>query len=458
MRNFVIMPFILLLFLNQVNAQPGAQWRGPERNGKYPDAGLMKTWPEEGPELLFSTSDIGKGYSSAVFDNGVYYVTGMKDTLDYLTAIDGDGHIKWQVPYGLSWEDSFPDTRSTPAVEGDRIYVISGMGELACVNTSGEIVWKVDVDGEFAAKLHIWGVSESPLIVDDMVLCTPVGEKASMVALNKYDGSLIWSANPVRGRRSYASPILYEYNDISLILAMSTTDLFAVDPENGNVEWSFHYSQLMLEDEDAEEEEEEEEMEEEEEEEEEELEEEGEDEEDAEEDEEEDEEEDPDFGLIFTNTPYFYKDEIFLTAGYDMTAAMLELAPDGKSVSLKYTDRTFDNHFHGMVLVDGYLYGSNWYNNSQGRWVCMKWSTGEIKYVDQWKTKGNILFADGLLYVYEERGTVGLVKPDKNGFDVISSFRISEGKGPHWAHLSIYDGKLLVRHGEVVMVYNIKDE
>ena len=128
--------FVLLLSLNQVNAQTMAQWRGPERNGIYPEAGLMKVWPEKGPELLFSTSDIGKGYSTAVFDNGVFYVTGMKDTLDYLTAIDEDGSMKWQVSYGLSWEDSFPDTRCTPTVEGDHIYVISGMGEVVCITNS----------------------------------------------------------------------------------------------------------------------------------------------------------------------------------------------------------------------------------------------------------------------------------------------------------------------------------
>jgi outer membrane protein assembly factor BamB len=358
---------------------------------------LLKAWPEKGPELLFSTAEIGKGYSAAVWVKGVLYVTGMIDTLDYLTAIGEDGAIIWQVPFGRSWEDSFPDTRCTPTVDGDRIYVISGMGEVACVSTSGDILWKVDVDETFEAKWHLWGVAESPLVIDNMVICTPVGEKASLVALNKHDGSLVWSADPVRGRRSYVSPTLYEYNGISLILAKSSTDLFAVDPANGNVEWSYHYSLLMPE------------------------------------------------------------DEIFINAGYDMTAAMLTLAPDGKSVSLKYTDHTFDNHFHGVVLVDGYLDGSNWFNNSQGRWVCMKWSTGEIKYVDEWKTKGNILYADGLLYVYEEKGTVGLVNPDKDGFEVISSFRVREGKGPHWAHMSIYDGKLLVRHGEVVMVYDIRD-
>ncbi len=290
-----------------------------------------------------------------------------------------------------------------------------------------------------------------------MIICSPVGEKASLVALNKHDGSLIWSAKPVRGRRSYVSPILYEFNGIRLILAMSSTDLFAVNPENGNVEWSYDYAQLMSE------EEEEEEYEEDEDEEYEEDEEEGdefaeEDEEEEYEDEEEEYEEDEDEGLIFTNTPVYHEDEIFITAGYNMPAAMLKLAPGGKSFSVKFVDHTFDNHFHGVVLVDGYLFGSNWYNNSKGRWVCMKWSTGEIKYVDAWKTKGNILYADGLLYVYEERGTVGLVKPDKNGFDVISSFRAPYGKGPHWAHLSIYDGKLIVRHGDVVMVYNIRDD
>jgi outer membrane protein assembly factor BamB len=447
MRSLLVISIALMSFVNQVSAQNVAQWRGPQRNGIYPDTELLKTWPETGPELLFSTSDIGKGYSTAVMDNGVLYVTGMKDTLDYLTAIDEDGNIKWQVPYGLSWEDSFPDARCTPTVEGDRIYVISGMGEVACFSTSGKQIWKSDVDSDFEANLHIWGVSESPLLIGDMIICTPVGNKASMVALNKFDGSLIWAAQPVQGQRSYASAVPYEYKDISLILAMSTTDLFAVNPENGNVEWSFGLAQIMPEEDEGEDEEGELEEDEEEEDEEGEL----------EEEDEEDEEEEEVEGWIITNTPVYYKDEIFVTNGYDLPAVMLKLAEDGKSCSVKFIDHTFDNHHHGVVLVDGYLYGSNWYNNSRGRWVCMKWSTGEIKYVEEWNSKGNILAAEGLLYVYEEKGNVGLVKPDNKGFDVISSFRVREGKGQHWAHPSIYDKKLLVRHGEVVMVYDIGD-
>lgn len=418
-----------------IHAQPRAQWRGPERNGIFPETELLKEWPASGPEKIFSVSGIGKGYSSAVLADDVYYVTGLKDKMDHLTAINQEGEIQWQEIYGTGWPDSFQDTRCTPTVDEDRIYVISGTGEAACYTKDGTRLWRVNVDSIYESKWHIWGVSESPLIVDNMMLCTPIGESAAMVALDKYDGSIIWASEPVFGKRSYVSPILFEYKDTRLILAKSSINLFAVDPLTGEIPWSFDYASLELEFDEGETDTEEEESE-----------------------DEEEEEEDIEMGWIMTNTPVFHKDEIFITAGYDLPAAKLKLSPDHDSVKLLFTDRTFDTHHHGVVLVDGYLYGSNWYNNKQGRWICMDWTTGEIKYVDQWNTKGNIQYADGLLYVYEDRGTVGLVKPSPDGFEVISSFSISEGRGPHWAHLGIYDGKLLVRHGEVLMVYDIKQK
>jgi hypothetical protein len=161
-------------------------------------------------------------------------------------------------------------------------------------------------------------------------------------------------------------------------------------------------------------------------------------------------------GLIWTNTPVFKDNTIFLTMGYDYPAVMLEMDSTGTSVSEKFVDHTFDNHHHGVILHDGYLYGSNWFDNKRGRWICMNWDTGEIKYVADWDTKGSIVMADGLLYCYNERGNVGLVKPDPDGFEVISQFKIREGAGPHWAHPFIANGKLYIRHGDVLMVYNIK--
>jgi hypothetical protein len=157
------------------------------------------------------------------------------------------------------------------------------------------------------------------------------------------------------------------------------------------------------------------------------------------------------------NTPIFKNDEIYITGGYDLPSVMLKLAPDGKSVTEKWVDSTLDNHHHGVVQVDGYIYGSNWLNNNLGNWVCLNWDTGEVKYESNWISKGNIIYADGMLYLYEEKsGYVGLVKADPEKFEVISSFKVTEGEGQHWAHPAIFDGNLYIRHGDVLLIYNIK--
>ncbi len=389
------------------------QWRGDNRDGIFNDSLLLKEWPENGPELLLEVEGIGKGWSSVIFVDGHYYATGMIDTMDYLSAITTDGQVKWQVPFGRSWNKTFPDTRSTPTIEENRIYVQSGTGRVACINKeNGEEVWAVEVDKEFEGEYHVWGNSETPLIVDDKIICSPGGNKTSIVALNKMTGKLVWQTKPMGGSRAYASATIYEYKGFRYILATTATHLLAILPENGEIVWSYKYFDK--------------------------------------------EKWTYQPGLIWTNTPTFNEDEIFLSKGYDYHAVMLKMDSTGTSVSEKFIDHTLDNHHHGLVLFDGHLYGSNWLNNKKGKWVCMKWNTGEIKYVEHWDTKGAIVFADGMFYCYNERGNVGLVKPGTDKFDIVSEFKISKGSGPHWAHPFIADGKLIIRHGDFFMVYNIK--
>jgi outer membrane protein assembly factor BamB len=365
--------------------------------------------------------NLGKGYSSPIVVNGTIYITGMKDTLDYLTVLDYTGKIKWQVPYGHSWVKSFPETRSSPTIDGDRIYVLSGIGELSCLNAAdGKVIWRVNVDNDYGPGIpgkepywHLWGVAESPLIVDNMVICSPGGEKTSIVALDKMNGKEIWRTEPVGGPRCYISPTIYEYGKFRFILAATGTHLLAVIPETGRIAWSYKYWSADKWDQD---------------------------------------------GLIWANTPIWYKDEIFISMGYDYRAVMLKMNADGTGVTEKYSSTVLDNHHHGVVLVDGYVYGSNWINNGKGNWVCMDWDTGQIKWETQWENKGDIIFADGLLYLYEEKqGNVGLVKPNPEKFDLVSSFKVTDGTGPHWAFPFIDNGKLYIRHGEVLMVYNIKN-
>jgi outer membrane protein assembly factor BamB len=404
---------LLLLIVLSIYSQPVAHWRGPNGDGKFPETGLLKQWPANGPELLFSVEGIGKGYSSVVATDKYMYVTGMIDTLDYLTCITPEGQIKWQVPYGRSWAQSFPDTRGSATVQDDRVYVISGTGQLVCLNAeTGVINWSVNVDKDYESEWHIWGVSESPLIVDDKVICSPGGKKTSIVAFDKMTGKLIWKSESVGGPRCYLSPILYEYGNIRYILAATGTNLIALVPETGKVAWTYRYHDPQKWDQP---------------------------------------------GLIWANTPVYKGRDIFITMGYDYYSVMLEMNPEGTAVTEKYREMDLDNHHHGVIQLGDYVYGSNWINNNKGEWVCMDWNTGEIKYKTTWFTKGSMVFADGLLYVYEEKsGNVGLVKPNSAGFDVVSSFKVDKGEGPHWSHPFIANGKLYLRHGNVMMVYQIK--
>ncbi len=412
MKFLILIISVIILVPFSVNAQI-SQFRGPERNGKFPDKDLLKEWPKNGPELLLEVDSLGKGYSSVIANDQYIFVTGMIDTMDYLTCIDYKGVEKWKVAYGQSWKKSFPNSRCSPTIKDNRIYVTSGIGQLVCLNAeSGEIIWKKNVDLDYSGEWHVWGVSESPLIVDDKVICSPGGNETSIVAFNKMTGEEIWKTKSVGGKRAYSSPTIYEYNGIRYILANTANELMAIRPKNGEIVWSYNYFNAGNYTRSP--------------------------------------------NLVFTNTPLWKEDQIFLSKGYDFPAVMLKLDSLGTSVSEKFIDHTLDNHHQGLVEVDGFIYASNWDGNRNEKWVCMNWDTGEIKYVHEWKNKGSIIYADGMLYCYEEKsGNIGLVKADPDGFKLISSFQFKKGDGPHWAHPFIHNGKLFLRHGSVMQVYNI---
>jgi len=398
-----------------INAQI-YQFRGPDRDGKFPESNLLKEWPEGGPELLLEFEGIGEGYSSVISNGKYIYASGKIGSMDHLTCIDFEGNQKWQVVYGRSWDQSFPNTRSTPTIEGDRIYIVSGIGELVCLNAeSGIINWKINVDSVYQADWHNWGVAESPLIVDDKVICSPAGPVTNLVAFNKMTGEEIWKTTGNNGQRSYVSPILRTFNGREYILGTSASDLFIVDPENGEIKTSFKYF-------------------------------------------------DPELwkwqpkGMIWANSPIVKGNMIFISIGYDYPARMLRINDEVNSIEEVYTSDLLDNHHHGLIELDGYLYGSYWVHNNAGNWACLEWNTGKVMYDEPWHSKGEMVYADGMLYVYVEKdGMVGLVKPDPSGFDVVSSFKIDKGNGPHWSHPYIFDGKMFLRHGDVLMVYSLRD-
>jgi len=408
---FVILCF---LFVSVTNAQI-YQFRGPNRDGKFPETNLLKEWPEGGPELLLEFEGIGEGYSSVITNGKYIYASGKIGDMDHLTCIDFNGQQKWQVAYGKSWDQAYPNTRSTPTIEGDRIYIVSGVGELVCLNAeTGDINWKINVDREYKVDWHNWGVAESPLIVDDKVICSPASALATFVAFDKMTGKVIWKSPGTEGQRSYVSPILRKFNGKDYILGASASDLYIVDPETGALKASYKYFNPSMWKWQPK-------------------------------------------GMIWANSPVVKGNMIFLSIGYDYPAKMLRVNDDVTSIEEVWTSTLLDNHHHGLIELDGYLYGSYWITNGSGAWACLDWNTGKVMYDEQWNSKGEMVYADGMLYVYvERRGNVGLVKPDPSGFKVVSSFQIDKGTGPHWSHPYLFDGKMFMRHGNVLMVYSLR--
>ena len=404
---------MLVGIVTSVQAQEqDAQWRGADRDGKYKDTGLLKQWPEEGPDLLLKKEGLGNGFSTPIIYKGDIYISGRRDSVDVLTRLDISGEIKWETIYGKAWDKSFPETRSTPTIEDGRAYIMGGLGTIVCLDTgTGEIIWSVNTHEDYKGEFHRWGMAESLLLTEDAVISSPVGEMTAVVALNKTNGSLIWKTESFGGARSYVSPMLIEHNGTPMILVTTSNDIMAVSPENGEVFWSID---LVT-----------------------------------------------DYGYREgrrnnTNTPLFHNGEIFTTSGYDADGVMLKLSDDGKSAEMKWHNGALDVHHGGLVLLNGYMYGANWVNNGNGNWVCQEWDTGKVMWEEEWHNKGSIIYADGLLYIFEEKqGHVGLVEPSVEGFKLISSFLPDGGSGPWWAHMSIYDKKLFIRHGTVLFVYEI---
>lgn len=406
---------LMLLSLQVVVVEgQSSQWRGAARDGKYADTGLLKEWPKKGPELILQKEGLGNGYSTPILYNRNVYISGRRDSLDVITKLDMKGDIIWETIYGHSWNKSFQEARSTPTIENGKLYIMGGLGTVVCIDTeSGKIIWKKNTHEEFAGEFHRWGMAESLLLTDNAVISSPVGERTAVVALDKLDGSLLWQTESLGGVRSYASPLLINHNGRKLLLVTSSKDLIAVSPEDGKVIWTYDVLK----------------------------------------------EHSKENRRINTNSPLYHQGSIFTTSGYDADGIMLNLSPDGSSVKLNWSNSNLDTHHGGVVLVNGYLYGSNWLNNGNGNWVCQEWETGKLMYEEKWHNKGSIIYADGLLYVYEEkRGHVGLLEPTPEGFQMISSFRIEDGSGPYWAHMSIYDKKLFVRHGTVLFIYDIAQQ
>lgn len=403
---------ILATFILAVNviAVDCPRFRGPAGDGKFPETGLLKEWPEDGPKLAWSVDKLGKGYSSAVVVNGTVYITGMDEqNQGYLFALNLDGSEKWKTAYGPELEKSGPSvagTRGTPTIDTDRIFIMTGFGKLVTISLKdGQVIKTIDLLERFGAEQARFGFAECVLVDDKKVICTPGGPKASIVALDKDTGETIWQSKDLSGQSACCSARLITHNGKKQIVTMLANSIVSVDPETGGLLWQVEHKHRAG---------------------------------------------------VQPNPPLYENGMIYISSGMGAGGEMLQMSDDGLSVTSKWTDRTLDCQMQGTVLIDGYIYGTA--QSDGGGLVCLELKTGKVMWKSKEFEKGVVFTADGMLYVYAENGTMYLVKPDPQAFTPVSKFSVTMGTGEHWTHPTIANGILYIRHGDVLMAYDISSK
>lgn len=396
----------ILLFLCAIplllSAQTASQWRGPARDGVYPEKNLLKTWPEEGPKLLWHFDEIGAGHASAAVAGDRIYTAGVNGLNGFIFCFSLDGKLIWKKPYGEEWMESWPGTRSTPLINDGKLYFLSGVGKLICMKAGdGELIWTIDLLNTFKAPNIQWGITENLLIDGDNLFCTPGGPDSNVVALNKNTGKLIWVSKGNGEKSAYCSPILITLPLRKVFVTQTANSIIGLDASNGKMLW--HVDQTNR-------------------------------------------------WSVHANTPFFKDGKIFCSSGYGKGGVMLKLNPEGNSVQELWRETSMDNRMGGFVVLNDRIYGSD--DNGKA-WYCLDWNTGEIKGSEKITGKGNIVAADGMLYCYSDTGEIVLAEATPAGFKKRGSFKVPFGSDPHWAHLVIKDGRLYVRHGNSLMVYKI---
>lgn len=356
-------------------------------------------------------SNLGSGYGSATVVDGKVYVVGEVEGIETVFAYDDQGAQLWETAISPRWNRSFPEPRTTPTFDNGFLYIVTGLGDVACLNAGdGKIKWRVQAFEKFGGEFHRWGIAESPLIVDDKVIVTPGGKDATVIALDNQTGAVVWATTGADATANYCSPILIERGGLKIIATMLPKYFIGINAADGSLLWKDAFSDYQEKPKD-----------------------------------------------INPNSPLYRDGFIYTTSGYDDGGAMFQLAEDGRSVKRVWTDKTLDVHIGGAVEFDGVIYGASWEGNNNGSWAALDWKTGKVLWEHKWINKGAIISADGMLYLYTEKeGMVGLVKPNPKQFELVSSFKITQGSGTHWAHPSIADGRLYIRHGEALMVYDVR--
>ena len=405
----------VVAFTALVGTSPAAdwpQWQGADRTNISKETGLLKSWPKEGPPLLWTARDIGGGYCTPSVTLGKVFGMGFRDNDEVVWALDETtGKEVWSTRIaekseGFGYSEG---SRGTPTIDGDRLYTLGVNGDLVCLDVAGgSPVWHKNLKKDFGGGRPGWGYCESPLIDGDKIICTPGGKK-TIVALNKKTGDVIWESGIHQGKENdqahYSSVVVAEIGGLRQYVQFLKGGVVGVDAADGKFLWRYNA---------------------------------------------------PANGTANCSTPIVRGGFVFAASSYGTGGGLAEIVlTDGKWEAKKvYFDKSMQNHHGGIVLVDGHLFGEG-----SGRLRCLDFRTGEVAWESPKPGKGSITFADGMLYYRNESGPMVLVEASTKQYTEKGRFTPPDrSKKNTWPHPVIANGKLYLRDQDVLHCYDVKQK
>jgi outer membrane protein assembly factor BamB len=395
----------------QPPAEDWLQFHGPRRDNISHETGLLKKWPDDGPELLWRTGGIGHGWATVAIAAGRIYTAGDIGDRTVITALDLDGKKVWQQENGPAYDRQFPGARGTPTVADDRIYHLSGEGNLRCFEArTGSPVWSLDVLEYFKGRNIQWGLAESVTVDGDKVICCPGGEKVGVAALDKGTGQTLWTCEGIGDKPAYTSGIVVDFGGLRQFITTMSASAVGVEIETGRLLWRYQREAPFD---------------------------------------------------VNVATPVYHDGHVAISTTWGRGTTLLKLNVDGRDCSVEavWHNPEFDIEHGGFVLVEGHLYGLADGNHRRRHWACADWRTGEITYdsAAPGKKSAATSYADGMLYLLGDDRTVALVPATRERFEVVSQFELPRGpEGPTWAHPVIHGGRLYLRHSDWLYVYGVR--
>ena len=381
------------------------QWRGPDRTGLSKETGLMEEWPASGPQRIWQISNLGAGYGSLSIKGDRIFVQGRVGRQSAVLSLDrSDGKIVWSRALGPAGNnDRGPGPRGTPTVDGDRVYVLTENGDLACMKAEdGSVLWQRNILKDFGGRNIPWDISESPLVDGNHVVVTPGARGAGMAALDKMSGMTIWTSKDLSDEAGYASIVAADVQGVRILTTLTGQGAVGVRASDGKLMWNYRRVANST---------------------------------------------------AKITTPIFHDNKVFYTSAYGTGAALLGLTAQAGEVKAQeiYFTSEMQNHHGGVVLVNDYLYG---FHNSI--LACMEFATGKLIWRHRSVGKGSLTYADGHLYLLSEDNVVGLAEATPAGYREKGRFQIADQGLPSWAHPVVSGGRLYIRNQATLASYDIR--